>query len=313
MEFAGRAFLVTGGAGFIGSNLVRELISRGARWVGVIDDFSCGSFENLLGLDRRVDVYPQSLLEFDFAELAQKPLCIFHLAAITDTTVEDQARMLSVNLTASRRLLSFAAREEIGVVYASSAAVYGKLERTMKEEDAGHPANIYGFSKLALDWLAGELIERERLPFLAGLRFFNVYGPGEAHKGKFASMIYQLACHMREGRRPRIFKFGEQKRDFVFVDDAVEACLLAAAQEISGIFNVGTGRARSFNDVVAALNRALGTSLEPDYFDNPYAFYQEFTEADLTRTREALGFEPRYGLEEGVAEYMRRLGWAGGG
>jgi ADP-L-glycero-D-manno-heptose 6-epimerase len=123
-------------------------------------------------------------------------------------------------------------------------------------------------------------------------------------------MIYQLALQMRAGRRPRIFKHGEQSRDFVHVDDAVAATLLAFERGKASVYNVGSGRARSFNDVIAALNSALRLELAPEYFDCPYDFYQSFTEADLERSRTGLGYEPRFDLEKGVADYVKRLGWA---
>ena len=142
---------------------------------------------------------------------------------------------------------------------------------------------------------------------VAGVRYFNVYGPREAHKGVPASMAWHLYRQMKAGKRPRVFKLGEQRRDFVHVADAVEATILAALKGGNRVYNVGSGQARSFNDLIAALNAALGTSLKPDYFDNPYGFYQAFTEADLTRSRLELGYAPRFDLKRGVADYVRWL------
>jgi ADP-L-glycero-D-manno-heptose 6-epimerase len=152
---------------------------------------------------------------------------------------------------------------------------------------------------------------RDRLKHpIVGLRYFNVYGPGEDHKGKFASMIHQLAKQMRAGKRPRIFTAGEQKRDFVYVDDVVQANLKAMTVKSGGVYNVGCGQAFTFNQVVAELNRVLGTNLPPDYFENPYSFTQDWTQADLTESRRALGYEPKYDLAKGVEAYMEsgRLG-----
>jgi len=134
-----------------------------------------------------------------------------------------------------------------------------------------------------------------------------VYGPGEAHKGAASSMIYQLARQIRAGKQPRIFKYGEQKRDFVYIADVVEATLLAADAKHSGIYNVGSGHATSFNEVVALLNKALGTDHEPDYFDNPYSFYQPHTEADVTHAHTDLGYAPKYPIDRGIAEYVKQL------
>ena len=142
---------------------------------------------------------------------------------------------------------------------------------------------------------------------IVGLRYFNVYGPREAHKGTPASMIYLLSRQMKAGQRPRIFKHGEQQRDFVYVKDIVAGSILALQAKESGIYNLGSGQARSFNELVDILNRSLGTDLKPDYIDNPHAHYQNFTQADLTRVRQSLGFEPKYPLEAGVADYMRWL------
>jgi ADP-L-glycero-D-manno-heptose 6-epimerase len=142
---------------------------------------------------------------------------------------------------------------------------------------------------------------------IIGLRYFNVYGPREAHKGIPASMVYHLAQQMKAGQRPRIFKHGEQKRDFVYVKDVVEGSVLALEAQTSGIYNLGSGQARSFNELVDVLNRCLGTRLPADYIDNPHAHYQNFTEADLNKVRSALGYAPQFSLEDGVTDYMRWL------
>ncbi|MDE2485728.1 MAG: NAD-dependent epimerase/dehydratase family protein, partial [candidate division NC10 bacterium] len=166
--------------------------------------------------------------------------------------------------------------------------------------------NVYGFSKALLENLARRFDDAPGGFRIVGLRYFNVYGPGEAHKGAAASMIYQLAQQIRAGKRPRIFKYGEQARDFVYVKDVVEATLLAAEAGRSGVYNVGSGRSTSFNEVIALLNNALGTDHDPDYFDNPYPFYQPHTEADVTLARADLGYAPRYPIDRGIAEYVKQ-------
>ena len=142
---------------------------------------------------------------------------------------------------------------------------------------------------------------------IIGFRYFNVYGPREAHKGQPASMVYHLSKQMRAGQRPRIFKQGEQKRDFVYVKDVIEGSIRALDAYRSGIYNLGSGQTRSFNELVAVLNSCLGTKLEPDYIDNPHAHYQNFTQADLSKVRGALGYCPKYPLEAGVQDYMNWL------
>jgi ADP-L-glycero-D-manno-heptose 6-epimerase len=142
---------------------------------------------------------------------------------------------------------------------------------------------------------------------IVGLRYFNVYGPREAHKGVPASMVYHLSRQMKSGERPRIFKHGEQQRDFVYVQDIVEGSIRARAAKESGIYNLGSGHARSFNELIDVLNHSLGTDFKPEYIENPHAHYQNYTQADLTQVRNNLGYEPRYPLETGVADYMKWL------
>jgi len=300
--------VVTGGAGFVGSNLALTLQERrpDAR-ITVLDDFRSGSFANLREFGG--DVMAFDLSDFDVeAVLGENaPTIVFHLASISDTRVEDDRKMIHDNVESFRRLLRFCATREVPLVYASSAATYGIADGRMAENAPARPANVYGFSKMILDNLAGETMIASPDLHIVGLRYFNVYGPGEAHKGAMASMVYQLARRMLAGQRPRVFKDGEQKRDFVYVKDVVEATILAATAQESGVYNVGSGEGRSFNELIAILNEALGTNLEPEYFDCPYPFFQPFTEADLAAARDALTYEPQYPLEKGVAEYVARL------
>jgi ADP-L-glycero-D-manno-heptose 6-epimerase len=142
---------------------------------------------------------------------------------------------------------------------------------------------------------------------LVGLRYFNVYGPRESYKGRMASMILQLGLQLLAGRRPRLFKFGEQKRDFVFVQDVVQANLRALTARQSGVYNVGTGRAREFREVLAILQDVLGLHPEVEYIDNPWEFYQDHTEADIAPTTEALGYRPQFTLEAGIESYAAEL------
>src|ERR1035437_6046890 len=240
--------LVTGGAGFIGSNLAKRLEKDGHE-VLVLDNLSSGSFTNLV--DFRGDV-----ISGDCERGEPCPPCdaIFHEASITDTTVTDQLRMMQNNVEGFRHVLHWAAKWNARVVWASSAAVYGNLAAPNKMSDKPAPLNVYGYSKLAMEHLAHiSAEEHTKLPII-GLRYFNVYGPGEKHKGKFASMIYQLAHQVKGGDRPRIFKAGEQKRDFVSIEDVVEANLAAMHADhppLAAVFNVGSGKAHSFNEVVA--------------------------------------------------------------
>ena len=302
------SILVTGGAGFIGSNLVLTLQQRmpDAR-LTVIDDFRSGDFKNLAGY--KGDFVAQNLAALDWKKQFgdEKFDAIFHLASITDTTDHDQFRQTHDNVESFRRLLNFARPNKTRVIYASSGSIYGAATGPLVETNGAAPANIYAFSKAIMDNLATRAANDVSGWIIVGLRYFNVYGPREAHKGMPASMILQLSRQMKAGQRPRIFKHGEQQRDFVYVKDIVAGSISALEAKQSGIYNLGTGQARSFNELVDVLNRSLGTDLKPDYIDNPHAHYQNFTQADLTRVRDNLGYEPRYPLETGVADYMKWL------
>ena len=291
--------LVTGGAGFVGSNLAWELSRKG--WeVVVLDDFSVGSFKNLQG-------FKGDVVAADFADVAYwaprvgKVDAVFHQAAITDTTVTDQRLMMKVNVEAFRDLLAWATRTKVKkVVYASSAGVYGDGPVPMRESAAPRPLNVYAFSKMVMETVARQAKGVKAV----GLRYFNVFGPREAHKEKYASMIWQLSLQMRAGRRPRVFEFGEQYRDFIYVKDVVDANLRAFEKAAPGVYNVCTGRRTDFNGIIAALNQSLGTSLAPEYFKNPYSFYQNETLGDPSAAKKAFGFAAQWTAERAIQDYM---------
>jgi ADP-L-glycero-D-manno-heptose 6-epimerase len=300
--------LVTGGAGFIGSNLVLALQQRYPDgYLVVVDDFRSGDFRNLRGY--RGDVVAADVSRLDWhAQFKDLQFdAIIHEASITDTTVHDQQLQVHDNVEGFRRLLEFAAPHQMPVVYASSAATYGQGSGRMTEVQEPAPANVYAYSKVQLDNLARHYARRHPAWRIAGVRYFNVYGPREAHKKAAASMIYQLYCQMKAGRRPRVFRAGEQKRDFVYVKDVVAATLAAVNAPSSGVYNVGSGQPFSFNQVIAELNKNLGTQLDPEYFDNPYeSFYQPHTEADLTLAQRDLKYKP-HTPAEGIADYVALL------
>src|SRR6059036_3274293 len=304
-------FIITGGAGFIGSNLALALQEKFPdAHLTVIDDFRSGDFKNLAGY--RGDFVAENLATLDWREqfgdrAAAGFDAIFHLASITDTTLHDQFVQVHDNVESFRRLLNFARPRKARIIYASSAATYGPATEASVESDGAAPANVYAFSKVIMDNIAMRAAAKSSEWIIVGLRYFNVYGPREAHKGVPASMIFHLSRQMKAGQRPRIFKHGEQKRDFVYVKDAVEGSIRALDAKTSGIYNLGTGQARSFNELVDVLNKCLGTNFQPDYIDNPHAHYQDFTEADLNNARSALGYKPRFALEDGVRDYMQWL------
>ena len=308
MSSSKSSILITGGAGFIGSNLVLTLQEKmpQAR-LTVIDDFRSGDFKNLAGY--KGDFVAQNLAALDWQQQFgdERFDVIFHLASITDTTLHDQFTQVHDNVESFRRLLNFAKQNRTRIIYASSAGTYGATRSASVETSDSAPTNVYAFSKTMMDNLANRAARETDDWMIIGLRYFNVYGPREAHKGVPASMVFHLSRQMKAGQRPRIFKHGEQQRDFVYVKDIVEGSIRALEAKQSGIYNLGSGNARTFNELVDVLNRSLGTDLKPDYIENPHAHYQNFTQADLTSVRTNLGYEPRYSLETGVADYMKWL------
>ncbi|WP_201354027.1 ADP-glyceromanno-heptose 6-epimerase [Hydrogenimonas urashimensis] len=320
MDFNGKTILITGGAGFIGSNLafyfqdnypdakvvVFDLFRTGETFSnGNLKSF--GHYKNLIGFKGEIiagDITkPEDLkrlrdFRFDY---------IFHEAAISDTTVYDQKIMIDTNLNAFKDLLKMAEEMGAAMIYASSGATYGNAPapQTVGREE---PANIYGFSKLAMDHLAYDWMETTDLP-VVGLRYFNVYGPREFYKNKTASMVLQFGHQILAGKNPRLFE-GSDKilRDFIYIDDVIQANIRACNPKRSGVYNVGTGKARSFQDIVDILQAQLGTDLPCDYIPNPYiGQYQFFTQADIEPTRECLGYEPEVSLEEGIRRYLPEI------
>lgn len=315
-----RNILVTGGAGFIGSNLTLELQKRHpeARIV-VIDDFRSGDFRNLEGF--RGDFVTADVSRLDWAGQFKDLVFdgIFHEASITDTTVHDQALQSHDNIEGFRRLLEFAQPHQTPVVYASSAATYGICSGVQREEQPPAPANIYAFSKVQLDNLARDYARRYPAWRIVGLRYFNVYGPGERLKGKMASMAWQLGTRLLSGEKPRLFVDGSQARDQVHVDDVVECTLTAAGlgqrpDPAPGVYNAGSGVPTSFNEMLSILRRALEVPesvLPTEYFEMPDSvreFYQHWTCADMSATARGLGFVPKIPPADGLrryAEFMR--------
>jgi ADP-L-glycero-D-manno-heptose 6-epimerase len=291
--------LVTGGAGFVGSNICWELAARG--WdVVALDDFSNGTFKNLQG-------FPGDVVTSDFGNISYwsprvgKIDAVFHQAAITDTTVMDQKKMMQVNVESFRDLLAWASKSKVKkVVYASSAATYGDLPVPHREDATPKPLNVYGFSKAVMETVARNAKGIKTI----GLRYFNVFGPREAHKEKYASMIWQLSLQMKAGRRPRVFEFGEQYRDHIYVKDVVDANIKAFEKAAPGVYNCCTGRKTDFNAVISALNGALGANLAPEYFKNPYSFFQSETLGDPAAARKAFGFAASWPVERGIQDYI---------
>jgi ADP-L-glycero-D-manno-heptose 6-epimerase len=318
--------VITGGAGFIGSNLVAALEARGeAADLVVCDRLESGEkWRNIAKRELAAIMPPEELLGF-LDKHAGSVLAIFHLGAISSTTEADADLIVRTNFTLSLALWEWCAAHEVPFLYASSAATYGGGEAGFADADDTaalarlRPLNAYGWSKHLFDRRVARLVERNapRPPQWAGAKFFNVYGPNEYHKGSMKSVVAQLFPRARNGEPARLFRShrpdvpdGGQMRDFVHVDDVVDMMLWVYDHpSVSGIFNMGSGKARSFADLATAVYRALDREPVFDFIDTPVeirAKYQYFTEARIDRLR-ALGYSrPTTPLEQGVADYVRR-------
>jgi ADP-L-glycero-D-manno-heptose 6-epimerase len=291
---------VTGGAGFIGSNLALELEKQGHE-VTVVDNLLSGTKDNLKD-------FKGKFVELDVSkpfEINDKFDVIFHQAAITDPRYPDDKETYRANIEGFNNIVNLAKKNNAKLVYASTAGLYGNGPVPMKEDQKKEILSSYGKSKLEMDDIATELFDKMHI---VGLRYFNVFGPRETHKGRPASMIYHLSKQIKDGKKPRIFKMGEQKRDHIYVKDAVDATILAVYAKKSCIVNVGTGIGTNFNELVRVLNEVLGKNLEPEYFDMTYdpKTYQSNTQADPTKATEFLGFKSKWTLKDGIKDYM---GW----
>ncbi|MBV9849758.1 MAG: ADP-glyceromanno-heptose 6-epimerase [Armatimonadetes bacterium] len=307
--------VVTGGAGFIGSALVWALNERGRDDILIVDDLGRqGKWKNLRGR-RFLDIVSPDSLALTL-ELGAPVDGILHMGAITDTSEPDADALYQRNTVDTRRLAQWALANGVRFVYASSASVYGDGALGFSDDDAltPHllPLNPYAFSK----WLSDmEAIREGWMDTVAGLRFFNVFGPNEYHKGRMASVVWHATRQIQGTGRIELFQShkegyadGEQRRDFVYVKDVCDIVLwFLDHPEVGGIYNVGTGRARTFNDLAAAIFAALGRPANVTYIPTPEnirASYQYFTEADLTRLRAAGYDTPFTPLEDAVRDYV---------
>ncbi len=312
--------IVTGGAGFIGSRVIAALNARGVSDILVVDHLGReGKWRNLNGLDF-ADIL--GIDEFRYAvrhDALRTVDAVLHLGACSSTTETDADYLLDNNYRFSRELCEWAVDRDARFVYASSAATYGDGALGYSDDPALlpqlRPLNMYGYSKHLFDLWA---LRQGLLDRIVGLKYFNVYGAPEAHKGDMRSVVHKAWGQIRQTGRLQLFRShrpefadGEQVRDFVYVRDAVEVTLFFLDHtNVSGIFNVGTGAGRTWNDLARAVFAAMGRQPSLEYIDMPEAIratYQYRTEADLTRLREAgctAAFTP---LEEGVREYIGQL------
>lgn len=327
--------IVTGAAGFIGANIVKALNLQGITRILAVDDLTQGDrFRNLVDCD--IEDYldkDEFLAALDRGSFNGTVTALLHQGACSDTTESNGRYMMQNNYRYSRRLLDFCLAQKAQFIYASSAAIYGDRQGFRESAECEFPLNVYGYSKYLFD----QLVRREQVRFrsqVVGLRYFNVYGPREHHKGRMASVAFHFFNQFHANGKVRLFEGsdgyanGEQRRDFVSVEDVVKVNVyFLKNSNKSGIYNCGTGKAQSFNDVaVAAINSCRKVRGERpltlvemqaqgliEYIPFPQDLrgkYQSYTQADLTALRACGYAEPFLSVEEGVTRYCEVLGAA---
>ncbi len=320
IDFNNKTILITGGAGFIGSNLAFYFQDNFPDANVVIFDCfrseekfsngnlkSFGHYKNLIGF--RGDIIcgnlnsPEDLSKLDRYHFDY----IFHQAAISDTRVYDQEVIMQTNVNSFHNILEMAKRMDAVLVYASSAATYGSQPSPQTVGREG-PENPYGFSKYAMDQTAYITMKENPEMTIVGLKYFNVYGAREFFKDKTASTVIQFGHQILAGKAPKLFE-GSDKivRDFIYIKDVIQANIKACSPKKSGVYNVGTAKPRSFQDIADILQKELNTNYGTEYFPNPFIDYQMHTQADISTSKVSLGYEPQWELEEGIKEYIEEI------
>jgi len=300
--------LVTGATGFVGSNIAltldllrHDVVGVGCSGEQVLDDFSG-------------EIIKKSFYDLDWDAIGKVDV-LFHQAAMVGMLRRDGSvfsvrdEFIDINTTKTIELFRKAISKGCKrIVYASTTAVYGDSKEIFVEGKNENPNSPYGESRVILEGKVKELNEEFPDVVFVGLRYCNVYGPRENHKGKSANVVYQFAQQMLIGN-PKLFKFGEQVRDEIYIKDVVRANLLASEAKESCVVNCGSGAKTSFNRMIEVLNQTMmGLNREIEYIDNPFPFFQEFTHCDMTKAKEMIGFESEYSIEKGIQDYYDS-GW----
>lgn len=298
-------YLVTGGAGFVGSNLVKELVKRGEE-VLVVDNLSLGKLENLEKVKDKIEFF-----QINAGGAIKQPSIknlkgIFHLGIPSSSPMyKDNHALVGQAINDFIGILDLANREKCKLVYASSSSLYNGHNPPLVEGMPIIPTDYYTEARYAMERLA-EMYYGLYHVFSIGLRFFSVYGPNEKHKGRFANLVSQFLWSMQKDEPALIYGDGTQTRDFTYVADIVAALILSMESNIQrDIFNVGKGESYDMNQLVAILNKILGKDIKPRYQENPIKNYVFYTLADIGKAKSLLGFEAKYTLEEGINEIIK--------
>lgn len=321
--------IVTGGAGFIGSAIVWRLNTLNIDDIIIVDSLGTDEkWKNLVGLNYRDFIHKDDFLTLLNSSAIEIPTAIIHMGANSSTTEKDADLLLRNNFKYTKNLAEFCLSKEVRFIYASSAATYGDGSLGFDDHEADlhllRPLNMYGYSKMMFDFWA---LKKGIMNKIAGLKYFNVYGPNEYHKGDMRSVVHKAFEQISETGKTKLFKSanpkykdGEQMRDFLYVKDAVDMTLFFLDHpDKNGLFNIGSGKARTWNNLVNALFKAMNKKAEIEYFEMPEHLrdkYQYFTEAKTDKIKKAGYSKPQLSLEEGVTDYVqnyllkdRFLGW----
>lgn len=295
--------LVTGGGGFVGKNLVKKLVDEGHD----VTITATGSEPVVSGVKKVLYMG----LEGINLEHTEGQNAVVHLMANNDTLCEDKDEMFRANVFGPMKLFTRALKGGCKkFIYASSTAVYGSEPAPYVEDKTPiNPLNIYAKSKAVFDEFAS-CFAKENMVQMIGFRYCNIYGPGEESKGKRMSMVGQILRTMVQGKEPTLFEFGEQKRDWIFIDDVVEANLLAIKNKknIQDIYNIGSGKCHTFNEIIEIINQIIKLKIKTKYI--PCVFkesYQSHTECDISKAKRELGFYPKFSLRSGIEKYLQNL------
>jgi len=298
--YENKTILVTGGTGFIGKNLINKLLKLNVKHIIIFDRTIKYKFKNVTNI-----TYINGNLLTDIDIINQYNFDImFHLAANVDTTCNDHDNMIKTNFNSFYKLIQICEIKNAKLIYASSAAVYGNSESPNCVNQGETPLNIYGQSKLMMDSYLKNNKDTIKIPVI-GIRFFNVYGPGELHKkNNMMSMIGQMIINIKNNENIKLFEFGEQKRDFVYIDDIVYCNLLAGMHNISNIYNCGYGQSVDFNLIYNIIYNKYNNDSQIIYIPNIYKFFQLNTCADISATTYYINYIPKFNITDGIEKYI---------